>query len=163
MNRLLLAAAALWMFASQSTTLCAQTTSPRKGSTTIISNSGNGIGNTIIVSGADKASVKILNSRNGLGNQILVQGGKVIDLNKLRYPGKNKRFWTKQKWDRELATNLYWCPTTNLWFRYHGADDSYRPAVEVLRRETDRVLREVDDVVGDIERQLERLHDRAPR
>ena len=96
-------------------------------------------------------SAKILDSRIGLGNQILVQEGKLIDLNKLRYPGKNNRFWSKQKWDRELATNLYWCARTNLWFRYHAAEDSYRPAVEVVRREVDRL---VDDVVGDIERQL---------
>jgi len=23
--------------------------------------------------------------------------------------------------------NLYWCPTTKLWFRYSGEDDMYRP------------------------------------
>ena len=43
------------------------------------------------------------------------------------YKGKANAFWAKKAFSDALDCNLYWCPTTKLWFRYHADDDAYRP------------------------------------
>jgi hypothetical protein len=43
------------------------------------------------------------------------------------YKGKASAFWTKKAFSDALDCNLYWCPATKLWFRYHADDDTYRP------------------------------------
>ena len=43
------------------------------------------------------------------------------------YKGKANAFWAKKEFSDALDCNLYWCPTTKLWFRYLAAEDAYRP------------------------------------
>ena len=43
------------------------------------------------------------------------------------YKGKASPFWTKKMFSDAYDCNLYWCPTTKLWFRYAADDDTYRP------------------------------------
>jgi hypothetical protein len=120
--------------------------------TTIIANSGNGIGNTIVIEGS--GDVRLVNSRNGIGNNVLVRNGTVIDLNTLKYRGKDNKFWSQKKWDKALGSDLYWCPKTALWFRYDAKADCYRPEVRVLNREIDDAI---DKAMKDLERELSGL------
>jgi hypothetical protein len=43
------------------------------------------------------------------------------------YKGKDSPFWSTKQFSDQYDCNLYWCPTTRLWFRYGAEDDTYRP------------------------------------
>jgi hypothetical protein len=43
------------------------------------------------------------------------------------YRGKANAFWSKKEWSEAHDCNLYWDATAKAWYRYHSADDTYRP------------------------------------
>ena len=110
------------------------------GSTTVITNSGNGLGNRIVVSGTGGTAI-VKNVRNGIGNRLILDPDELlIDLDdllpqpaaklqpkRLAYSGKANQFWSKKQFNDELDCNLYWSDTDRLWFRYYADDDQYRP------------------------------------
>lgn len=110
------------------------------GNTTVITNSGNGAGNRIVVSGGGGTTI-VQNVRNGIGNRLILDPDELlIDLDELVplpkckppakplcYAGKNNAFWSKKQFSEELDCNLYWSDTDRLWFRYSADDDQYRP------------------------------------
>src|SRR5205085_519586 len=58
------------------------------GSTTVITNSGNGVGNRIVVSGTAGTTV-VQNVRNGIGNRLILDPDELlIDLDDLLPPAK---------------------------------------------------------------------------
>jgi hypothetical protein len=126
------------------------------GSTNLVTGSGNGFGNRIVVGGGGGGVTVIRNARNGFGNQLIVGADDLLlDLDALAagpkpacpkpapvvpavppaadpanppsYKGKDSPFWTKKQFSDAHDCNLYWCPTTKLWFRYAAEDDTYRP------------------------------------
>ena len=119
------------------------------GTTNIITNSGNGWGNRIVVdSGVPSGSVTVIqNSRNGVGNRIVVDGielridGPTIPTwvfgtarpvpeahrGEQIYQNRGNPFWTEKLWSDTYQCYLYWCPRTERWFRYHPRDDQFRP------------------------------------
>jgi hypothetical protein len=132
------------------------------GSTNVITGSGNGFGNRIVVDGGSGGVTVVRGSKIGIGNKIVVNPDDVmIDLDEWlkpcakpapakpefapkpmtdpapeplpnadgppSYKGKANTFWTKKAFSEALDCNLYWCPQTKLWFRYHADDDTYRP------------------------------------
>ena len=110
------------------------------GGTTVITNSGNGVGNRIVVSGTGGTTI-VKNVRNGIGNRLILDPDEVlIDIDGLLpqpaakpqakplvYSGKANAFWSKKQFNDELDCNLYWSDTDRLWFRYYADDDQYRP------------------------------------
>jgi hypothetical protein len=146
-------------------------TTPGGGSTNLITGSGNGFGNRIVVSGGAGGTTIVQNARNGIGNRLILDPDDLlIDLDELlgkpkapvipvipkiapadpvmppavapapapvdpkaepaappSYRGKASPFWTKKAFSDAHDCNLYWCPTTKLWFRYTAEDDTYRP------------------------------------
>jgi hypothetical protein len=140
-------------------------TTPGGGSTNLLSGSGNGFGNKIVVSGGTGGTTIVQNARNGIGNRLILDPDDLlIDLDELlgkpkvavppvvpkiapadpamppavapapavpkaepSYKGKASPFWTKKAFSDAHDCNLYWCPTTKLWFRYAAEDDTYRP------------------------------------
>jgi hypothetical protein len=138
---------------------------PGGGSTNLITGSGNGFGNKIVVSGGAGGTTIVQNARNGIGNRLILdEDDLLIDLDELlgkpkavvipvvpkiapadpvmppavapapapkaeppSYKGKASPFWTKKAFSDAHDCNLYWCPTTKLWFRYAAEDDTYRP------------------------------------
>lgn len=148
----------LGLCACLSVPAAAQEAYPTRG-LNMITNSANGVGNTIVVDNgaADGQSHTILSGvRNGIGNQVLVrpQSGCLLDLPGLsahasdfgarpcdplmglRYTGKDNRFYSQTTYSQEWQCTLYWCPRTWLWYRYDRNSDSYLPLV--LDREFDR-------------------------
>jgi hypothetical protein len=144
-------------------------TTPGGGSTNLITGSGNGIGNKIVVDGGAGGLTIVKNARNGIGNRLVINPDDILldlDLPGLplkpavpanpvvppkpapadpavvpvapaptpvvpadppSYKGKASPFWTKKMFSDAHDCNLYWCPTTKLWFRYGAEDDTYRP------------------------------------
>ena len=169
-------------------------TTPGGNSTNVVTNSGNGFGNKIVVSGGPGGVTIVKNARNGFGNQLITDPNDVlVDVDAIianalgqagvkpifpgvpqvpvvpvmppvvnpapaapqpappavipanpapapapmdpnaagaatpSYKGKASPFWTKKAFSDAYDCNLYWCPTTKLWFRYIGEDDTYRP------------------------------------
>ena len=103
------------------------------GSSTVISGSGNGFGNRIMVgSGPAGGTTVIQNSRNGFGNQIIVDGEELGDFPPLvaappTYRGRDAKFWTKKVFSEDWDCNVYWCPKAGKWYRYAADEDVYRP------------------------------------
>jgi hypothetical protein len=138
-----------------------RSTSPGGSSTNLITGSGNGFGNRIVVDGGVGGTTIIKNARNGIGNHLILNPNDlVIDVDAIiagvkpvipvippavappadpavapapvpvappSYKGKASPFWTKKAFSDDYDCNLYWCPTTKLWFRYTAEDDTYRP------------------------------------
>jgi len=126
---------------------------PGRGTTNIISNSGNGFGNKILVGGGSGGGTTIIsNSRNGVGNQIVLDPEDwVFDLGPWTppaarpvplpaplpppvavpappaYAGKANAFWKVKGFSEELDCNIYWSADDKMWFRYHADGDQYRP------------------------------------
>lgn len=110
------------------------------GNTTVVTNSGNGVGNRIVVSGTGGTTI-VQNVRNGIGNRLILDPDELlIDLDDLVpqpackpqpkplcYAGKANPFWSKKQFSDELDCNLYWSDADRLWFRYSADDDVYRP------------------------------------
>jgi hypothetical protein len=145
----------LGLCACLSASAAAQEAFPTRG-LNLITNSGNGVGNTIVVDNGGADGLTILSGvRNGIGNRVLVrpQSGCVLDLpglssrapdfgacpydplTGLGYKGKDNRFYSQTAYSRERRCTVYWCPRTWLWYRYDGGSDSYLPLV--LDREFD--------------------------
>jgi len=121
------------------------------GSTTVISNSGNGFGNRIVVSGSPGTTI-VKNARNGFGNRLILdQDELLIDLDDVLFPtkiapvrplvveakpippvysGKANAFWTKKAFSDAHDCNLYWSAEDKLWYRYSPEDDKYRPVAQ---------------------------------
>jgi hypothetical protein len=159
------------------------------GATNLVTGTGNGWGNRIVVGGGAGGVTVVQNARNGWGNQLIVDpADTLIDIDDLlstlpgmkfavpapaaqpkpvnpmippadalgapvpnpaanpapgnpivgpavnpppgnpaSYKGKNSPFWTKKAFSDAYDCNVYWCPTTKLWFRYGSDDDTYRP------------------------------------
>ena len=107
------------------------------GSTTVITDSGNGAGSRVVVDNGGSPGVTILrNVRNGPGSSVTVnQTGPVIDFSPrpgatrptVEYKGQATKFWTRAVYSADLGYVLYWCPKTNSWYRYDEKDDVYRP------------------------------------
>jgi hypothetical protein len=161
-----------------------RTTGPAGSSTNVVTGSGNGFGNRIVVSGGAGGTTIVQNSRNGIGNRLITNPNDVlIDVDALlaglmpggvtpvapavpavpvvppaapaapavppvvaptpvapapadpkpvadtmpSYKGKASPFWTKKMFSDTYDCNIYWCPTTKMWFRYGAEDDTYRP------------------------------------
>ncbi len=122
---------------------------PGSGTTNIISGSGNGVGNRIVVGGGSGGGTTIIsNSRNGIGNKIVLDANDwVFDLDEWLAParpipaakplplpvappvylGKANEFWTQKAFSDELDCNVYWSAADKLWFRYHADCDKYKP------------------------------------
>ncbi len=136
-------------------------------STNVITGSGNGVGNRIVVDGGPGGVTVVSGSRNGVGNKLVLNPDdllldldewlkpcpkpapavpmaapkpaadpealplparpEVADAPAQVYKGKASAFWAKKAFSDALDCNLYWCPATKLWFRYHADDDAYRP------------------------------------
>lgn len=106
-------------------------------STNVITGSGNGFGNRIVVSNGGAGGTTIIrNSRNGWGNRIVVDPeDEVIELPArapaaarppVRYPEDGK-FWTQKVWSDAVGANVYWSPADRAWYRFRADDDSYHP------------------------------------
>ena len=122
---------------------------PGAGTTNIISGSGNGFGNKIVVGGGNGGGTTIIqNSRNGVGNKIVLDPADwVIDLDDLLaparplpaakpmpvpaappvYDGKANAFWQQKAFSDALDCNIYWSAADKLWYRYHADGDKYKP------------------------------------
>ena len=121
---------------------------PGSGTTNIISGSGNGFGNRIVVGGGSGGGTTIIsNSRNGIGNKIVLDANDwVFDLDELLAParpipaakllplpappvslGKANEFWTQKAFSDELDCNVYWSAADKLWYRYFADGDKYKP------------------------------------
>ena len=122
------------------------------GNTTVITNSGNGVGNRIVVSGTGGTTI-VKNVRNGIGNQLILDPNELfIDLDDVLpadvkplldprlappvviapklppvYDGKANPFWSQKQFSDALDCNLYWSDADKLWYRYTADDDRYRP------------------------------------
>ncbi len=124
------------------------------GSTNLITNSGNGFGNRLVISGGPGVTV-VQNARNGIGNRLVLDPDELlIDLDQIvpgmklgqrspplpglpvvdgkrdvvaSYKGKENKFWTKREYHDSYDCNLYWDPSTKQWFRYYLDDDIFRP------------------------------------
>lgn len=110
--------------------------------TNVISGSGNGFGNTVIVDNAGGSGTTIVrNARNGIGNRVVIDPSDPrLDLPPgvfadppaappapVCHRGKESKFWTKKVWSDGYDCNLYWDPKAERWFRYQREDDTYRP------------------------------------
>jgi len=106
-------------------------------SRTVISNTGNGFGNTIIVDngGAGRGEVIISNTRNGVGNRLIISGREVELPPAPVHKGKDNRFWSFRVWCEELECLIYWDPRALTWYSYHPASDTYRPVEWFAGRE----------------------------
>lgn len=127
---------------------------PGAGPTNIISGSGNGFGNKIVVGGGSGGGTTIIsNSRNGIGNRIVLDPNDwLIDLDEwvapVRrlpppvpllpavepqpvappvYEGKATVFWQQKAFSDQLDCNIYWSAADKLWYRYHADCDKYKP------------------------------------
>jgi hypothetical protein len=105
-------------------------------SVNVIRGNGNGIGNSVVISnqGSSGGVTYVSNNRLGVGNRLVIinRDGQQVYVGKdLRYP-KDKKFWTATRMSKELGYTLYWCPQTQLWFRYLAADECFRPAWDAL-------------------------------
>lgn len=125
-----------WMYVDGPSVIVRQAGSG--GSTNVITSSGNGVGNRIVVDNGGTSGVTILqNVRNGIGNSVTVTpAGPVLDLPSrpqpavpptTEYKGRATKFWTKKIYSEAFDCNLYWCPKTQWWYRYDKAADTYRP------------------------------------
>ena len=120
-----------------------RSSTPGGGSTTVVTNSGNGFGNRIVVGGSPGLTV-VKNARNGIGNRLILDPDELlIDLDELCFPkaakpvevkpappvyaGKANPFWAKKAFSDAHDCNLYWSAADKLWFRYSPDDDQYRP------------------------------------
>lgn len=125
-----------------------RSSTPGGGSTTVVSNSGNGVGNRIVVSGTPGLTV-VKNARNGIGNRLILDADDLLlDLDDLTlfpkaavkppvavevkpappvYAGKANPFWAKKVFSDAHDCNLYWSAADKLWFRYCPDEDRYRP------------------------------------
>lgn len=117
----------------------------------VVTGSGNGFGNTIVVDGGPGGLTVVRNARNGVGNRLVVNpADDLLDLDRELadlldwvppaarpapvapavpkvYRGKANPFWTKKAFSDAHDCNLYWSPADKGWFRYSADDDSYRP------------------------------------
>jgi len=124
---------------------------PGGGTTNIISGSGNGFGNRIVVGGGSGGGTTIIqNSRNGVGNQIVLDPNDwVFDVDQWLppaarpalppqpqpaavpapavYAGKANAFWKVKGFSAELDCNIYWSAADKMWFRYQADGDKYTP------------------------------------
>lgn len=125
-----------WMYVDEPGVIYHDNSAPKGPSMNLIENSGNGIGNSIIIDGSAPGTTVIKNSRNGIGNTLRVTPeGPVIDLSakpavKLdmnRYKGKDAKFWSKKVHSDALRCDLFWCPKAELWFKYDKFADLYLP------------------------------------
>lgn len=116
---------------------------PKTG--TVVRGLGNGVGNVIIVDG--NSQTVITGSRWGVGNRLMVvnPGGDIVLGGELLYRGRDNPFWTRRHWDAKLGEWLYWDNRTWLWFRYHAADDVFRPVLTMPLLPNLRDLIELDD------------------
>jgi hypothetical protein len=132
-----------------------RSSTPGGGSTTVVSNSGNGVGNRIVVSGTPGLTV-VTNARNGIGNRLLLDADDLLlDLDDRTlfpkgavkppavavskpaavegkpatpvYAGRATAFWTRKAFSDAHDCHLYWSPIDRLWFRYSPDEDQYRP------------------------------------
>jgi hypothetical protein len=153
-----------------------RSTGPAGSSTNIITGSGNGVGNKIVVSGGAGGTTIVQNSRNGFGNRIVTNPNDLlVDVDAMLaglvpavpvapmppvqpvppvpvvpqvvapapapapvdpnvaapvappiYKGKASPFWTKKAFSDAYDCNLYWDPTSKMWFKYGAEDDTYR-------------------------------------
>lgn len=106
-------------------------TPPAGGSSTVISGSGNGFGNSIIVSnnGPGSSSTVITNTRNGYGNKVVIvnNGKQVVVEDPPAYYGKNNAFWSTKVYCDALGTTVYFSTKDGQWYRYFSTEDVYRP------------------------------------
>jgi hypothetical protein len=126
---------------------------PTHRSLNVVTGSGNGVGNTIVVDNGSGGGLTVVrNARNGIGNRLILDSDDwLLDLTPPRldppvvtppavaaaspteplrdpvYNGRATKFWTQKIWSDSYDCNLYWCPTHAKWFRYHREDDAYRP------------------------------------
>lgn len=102
-----------------------------KGSTNVVTDSANGVGNRIVIDNGETPGVTVLrNVRNGVGNSVTVTPkGPVIELQPppAAYKGRATKFWTKKVKSEVFGCTMYWCPKTKWWFRYDKAADAYQP------------------------------------
>jgi len=98
---------------------------------TVIRGLGNGVGNVIIVDG--NSQTVITGKRWGVADRLIVvnPAANLVLKGELCYRGRDNPFWTRRHWDATLGEWLYWDNRTWLWFRYHAADDVYRPVLTV--------------------------------
>ncbi len=92
-----------------------------------------GSGNKVITTTNSDGVTYYWSQGSGKGNQIIMSGsGKLVNMADLSYKGKDNKFWTKKEFNKQLDTELYWCPKHSLWFRYNEKEDLYQPAPEVF-------------------------------
>ena len=122
-------------------------TESTNGSTTVIENAGNGVGNTIVTEngGPGGGTTVIRNARNGFGNRVIIQnGGRCVELGSCPPPdvgGVGAGFdwrdfvpmdrptlnWTARRYDRNLGCWMYWSPRDFGWYWYDATRTAYRP------------------------------------
>ncbi len=171
--------------------LILRNSSPTGRSTNVITGTGNGFGNRIIVDGGASGVTILKNVRNGIGNELFLNPDDLLldldlwpglkpigpkplpaapavippaDANPAppvvepipalpppgpaepnvavpvappSYKGKANPFWTSKAFNDTYDCNLYWCPTTKLWFRYSGESDTYQPVANQPAPPTD--------------------------
>ena len=123
----------------------------------IISNSGNGVGNQIVIEGDGSGSTTIINGYpNGVGNKIIINGQNILNQPGLMdnrwipnhvkqfmppgfgnpllagqtnvvYPGKENPFYEFAVFSPEMNGMLYWDTQTQTFFRYSALADCYLP------------------------------------
>jgi len=109
----------------------------------IISNSGNGVGNSIVVDGDGTGSTTIINGYpNGVGNKIVVDGQKVLN-----QPGLIDNNWTlpedikalmEQDWDQ-------WVPEAAKKFLPPGVGNKWMPDCRAVPGKTNVVYKGKDN------------------
>ncbi len=102
----------------------------KTGSSTVITGSGNGFGNTIVVENAGGglgSSTVIQHTRNGFGNRVLVRNAGCTICFGNTFPLTRKTIaWKHRRWLPQARHWVYWSPDDSAWFRYDWTHEVYR-------------------------------------
>ena len=117
----------------------------RNGGTTVITNSRLGIGNSIVIDDEDwlfdlpglkcppKPVAPVVQAAPPVAvppqaDQVQLPPQAVpVATEPVVHKGKANAFWSKREWSETHDCNLYWDANAKAWYRYHSADDTYRP------------------------------------
>ena len=104
-----------------------------------------GVGNQVIVNSTGNGKTYYSANSVGKGNKVMVShiGGEVINMNALKYEGKDTKFWSKKEHNKQLDCDLFWCPKHQMWFEWNQKDDAYRPSMRAMNLQMQAMMQKM--------------------